>query len=274
MLELVEATILAEQLNKTIRGKKVKDVTVAHSPHKFAFFYEDPEQYPSLLIGKEVGISKVYGGYVEISVGDSTLLINDGVALRYQEKNEKRPIKHQLFLEFEDLSSISASIQMYGGMFCFKNGEFDNSYYNVAKEKPSPVSEDFNEAYFNNILMVPGTEKLSAKAFLATQQRIPGLGNGALQDILYNAGIHPKRKIGTLDKGDTDRLFHSVKDTLTEMIRLGGRDTDKDLYDRNGGYPTKLSKNTVGRPCPVCGTVIQKEAYLGGSIYYCKECQK
>ncbi|HKL80594.1 MAG TPA: endonuclease VIII [Mobilitalea sp.] len=274
MLELVEATILAEQLNKTIRGKKVKNVAVAHSPHKFAFFYEDPAQYPSLLVGKEAGTAKVYGGYVEISFGDSTLLFNDGVALRYHDKNEKRPIKHQLFLEFEDMSSISASVQMYGGIFCFMNGEFDNSYYNVAKEKPSPVSEDFDEAYFDSILLVPGMEKLSAKAFLATQQRIPGLGNGTLQDILYNTGIHPKRKISTLDKGDTDRLFKSIKNTLTEMIRLGGRDTEKDLFDSNGGYLTKLSKNTVGRPCPKCGTVIQKEAYLGGSIYYCKGCQK
>lgn|GEM_PF-2077218 len=30
------------------------------------------------------------------------------------------------------------------------------------------------------------------KAFLATEQRIPGLGNGVLQDILWTARIHPK----------------------------------------------------------------------------------
>jgi formamidopyrimidine-DNA glycosylase len=29
----------------------------------------------------------------------------------------------------------------------------------------------------------------------------------------------------------------------------------------------------VCTPCPVCGTAIVKEAYLGGSIYYCKKCQ-
>ncbi|MCK9356230.1 MAG: endonuclease VIII, partial [Dehalococcoidia bacterium] len=37
---------------------------------------------------------------------------------------------------------------------------------------------------------------------------------------------------------------------------------------------TILSRNTVGQPCPACGTSIQKEAYMGGSIYYCATCQR
>jgi formamidopyrimidine-DNA glycosylase len=41
---------------------------------------------------------------------------------------------------------------------------------------------------------------LSAKAFLATEQRIPGLGNGVLQDILFTAGIHPKRKMAAISE--------------------------------------------------------------------------
>lgn len=75
--------------------------------------------------------------------------------------------------------------------------ELLNPYYLVAKEKPSPLSEQFDYPYFLNILSAPSAEKLSAKAVLATEQRIPGIGNGVLQDILYNAGLHPKRKVGT-----------------------------------------------------------------------------
>jgi formamidopyrimidine-DNA glycosylase len=118
-----------------------------------------------------------------------------------------------------------------------------------------------------------GMEKLSAKAFLATEQRIPGVGNGVLQDILYNAGVHPKRKLSTMTKEDEDKLFSSIKNTLSDMINKGGRDTEKDLYGKSGGYQTKVSKNTVDKPCPVCKSVIKKEAYLGGSIYYCEGCQ-
>jgi formamidopyrimidine-DNA glycosylase len=41
----------------------------------------------------------------------------------------------------------------------------------------------------------------------------------------------------------------------------------------SGGYRTILSKNTVGKPYPICGTSIRKEAYLGGSIYIGEDCQ-
>ncbi|HBT18319.1 MAG TPA: endonuclease VIII, partial [Firmicutes bacterium] len=41
-----------------------------------------------------------------------------------------------------------------------------------------------------------------------------------------------------------------------------------------GGYQTKLSKKTVNKPCPVCGSIIKKETYMGGSIYYCEGCQR
>lgn len=46
------------------------------------------------------------------------------------------------------------------------------------------------------------------KAFLAAEQRFPGIGNGVLQDILLESGIHPKRKISTLR--DLERTICSV----------------------------------------------------------------
>jgi formamidopyrimidine-DNA glycosylase len=114
---------------------------------------------------------------------------------------------------------------------------------------------------------------LSAKAFLTTEQRILGLGNGAAQDILFTAKIHPRRKMSTLSDADLNVLFKAIKSVLADMRQNGGRDTEYDLLGCRGGYKTILSKNTVNKPCPICNTLIKKESYLGGSIYFC-ECQK
>jgi formamidopyrimidine-DNA glycosylase len=196
------------------------------------------------------------------------------VALRFHSGDEKRPDKHQLLIEFEDGTAISASIQMYGGLWCFKEGEFQNPYYDAAKSKPSPLSDEFDRVYFENLITPSDVQQLSVKAFLATEQRIPGLGNGVLQDILYNAKIHPKRKVETITDGERESLFHSIKSTLKEMTEQGGRDTTKDLFGEPGGYRTRLSQNTIDKPCPVCGGRIVKQQYLGGSIYFCGGCQK
>ena len=94
-----------------------------------------------------------------------------------------------------------------------------------------------------------------------------------MQDILFRAGIHPKRKLATLGDADAERLFRTLKSVLREMTDRGGRDTEKDLFGKPGGYAVQLSRNTCVEPCPVCGGPIVKEAYLGGAVYYCPGCQ-
>lgn len=274
MIELPEAITISKQLNENVCGKRIINVTAAYSPHKFAWYYGDPKNYHDLLVNKVVGMAEGFGGMVEIKAEDAVILLGDGAGTRYHRKNEKRPLKHQLLIEFEDSSAVSVSIQMYGGIWCFKEGDFDNQYFLQAKEKPSPLSDEFDRIYFEGIISKQGNEGLSAKALLATEQRIPGLGNGVLQDILYNAQIHPKRKVKTFTEDDKDRLYNSIKTTLAQMTFEGGRDTEKDLFGFPGGYRTRLSKNTVDMNCEVCGSKIKKEAYMGGSIYFCEGCQK
>jgi formamidopyrimidine-DNA glycosylase len=273
MLEIPEAIVIANQLNQTVKGRKIARVVVGQSPHKFAFFLGDPQLYEAMLIGKSVSLAGAKGGMVAVEIEDATLVFADGVDIRYQAGESERPHKHQLLVEFTDQSSLSVSIQMYGGIWCFLNGEFDNLYYQVACQKPSPLTEGFDWDYFVRLITASEQEKLSAKALLATEQRIPGLGNGVLQDILYFAIIHPKKKADKFTALDQERLFHSIKDTLAAMVRQGGRDTERDLFGQPGGYPTRLSRLTAGKPCPVCGQLIRKEAYLGGSIYFCEGCQ-
>lgn len=274
MIEIPEAIELSKQICENISGKEIINVTAATSPHKFAWYHGEPAGYHDLLSGKLLGAAKGVGSMVEVTAGDTVLLFSEGVSLRFHGTGEKRPEKHQLLVEFEDLSALSASVQMYGGLFCFKAGDFVNKYYNIAKEKPSPISEQFNEAYFDSIISAPENAGLSAKALLATEQRIPGLGNGVLQDVLFNGTIHPKRKVRSLSDSDREKLYKSLKNTLAHMTFKGGRDTERDLFGCCGGYKSVLSKNTVGKPCPVCGELVKKEAYLGGSIYFCPGCQK
>ncbi|MDP4093713.1 MAG: endonuclease VIII [Bacillota bacterium] len=273
MYELPEALTVANQINESIKGKVISNVIAAHTPHKFAWFNGDPEKYHDLLSGKSINKATGYGGMVEISADGALILVGDGSVLKFHDINDNKPEKHQLLVEFEDTSAITVSVQMYGGIWCFSEGRFDNKYYQIAKEKPSPLSSHFTWDYFQSMIEAPKIQKLSVKAFLATEQRIPGLGNGVLQDILYNARIHPKKKINLFTDAEKEAVYNSVKTTLMEMTCMGGRDTERDLYGCYGGYKTKLSKNTIDKPCPVCGSIVKKENYMGGNIYYCSDCQ-
>jgi len=272
MLELPESKVLSDQLNKTVKGKTVKDVIANKSPHRFAFYAGDPEGYGELLKGKKIGESKPVGGMVEIEVGDARIILSDGASPRFLKAGEKVPDRHQLLIGFEDGTALVCSVQMYGGLWVFREGTFDNEYYTAAREKVSPLSKGFDEKYFRS-LTDSAKQTLSLKAFLATEQRIPGLGNGTLQDILFNAGLNPKRKLRTLREKEKGELFRSLKETLSDMAEKGGRDTEKDLFGKPGGYRTLMSSKTYKNPCPQCRGEIKKEAYMGGSVYYCPSCQ-
>ena len=274
MIELPEALVIADQMNGTILGKKISGVVVGHTPHKLAWYYGEPAEYAGLLSGRTVGKASALGGLVEVPVEDARILLGEGSGIRFNGAGEPRPPKHQLLIEFDDRSSISVLVQMYGGMGAFPAGGLDNPYYKAAKERPSPLCVSFDKAYFDNLVSAPEVQKLSLKAFLATEQRIPGLGNGVLQDILFHARMHPKKKVSTLSGEDREVLFNSLKSTLSAMAAMGGRDTEMDLFGRAGRYKTVLCNHALKGPCLACGTSIKKEAYLGGSIYYCETCQK
>jgi formamidopyrimidine-DNA glycosylase len=272
MLEIPETAVLANQINQTIARKQIANVLAQQSPHKFAWFSGNPQNYHNLLTGKTIIGAVAYAGQLEIEAGDMTLVFCDGVNLRFYPAGAEKPAKHQLLITFNDESALCATIAMYGGLWCLPKGTNDNPYYLAARDKPSPLTDAFDREYFEQ-LVVNSSGKLSLKAFLATDQRIPGLGNGVLQDILYNAALHPKKKLGSLNQEQKDRLFQSIKTTLRDMLAGGGRDVENDLLGNPGSYVTRMSRNTAGKPCTQCGSIIQKEAYLGGSVYICSTCQ-
>lgn len=272
MIEIPESAIISRQAAGVLTGRRIAEVIPATSPHKFTWYNGDPAGYPEVLEGRSIETVDGHGAFIDLVMDkDTHLLISDGTIMRYGQAGELHPVKHQQLLVLDDGSFLVFTVAMYGGIYAFQ-GEYDNPYYQGSIHKLNPLAEAFDEVYFEN--MVRGLKKdVSAKALLATEQRIPGLGNGVVQDILYNAGIHPRRKISTLGDLEKSDLLYSMKGTLANMVELGGRDTEKDFFGNWGGYKVILSKNTYKEPCPNCGHEIIREAYLGGTVYYCPVCQ-
>jgi formamidopyrimidine-DNA glycosylase len=213
MIEIPESANLAREISETMKGKKIVSAVADYSPHKFAWYHGDPRDYNDLLEGRIIEGANGFGGMVEILVQGVIILFTDGVSIRYHGKGEKRPEKHQLLIEFEDETALSASVQMYGGLWCFREGDFGNIYYKVSKEKPSPLSDEFDRQYYDELFFKTDLGKMSLKSFLATEQRIPGLGNGVLQDILLSAGLHPKKKAVTLTEDEALKLISKIYTT-------------------------------------------------------------
>lgn len=274
MIELPEAITLGKQANEILSGKTITQVFNATKLHRFTFYNGDPLEYGKLLTGKTILSAKGYGIFVDIFLTDGMLIsIGDGTNIRYGKPGDKIPANYQLLLTFNDDSYLVFTVAMYGSIGVYPDGIIDNKYHQLSITSISPLEEQYTASKFDK-LFTEAKAILSAKALLATEQRIPGVGNGVTQDILFNARIHPKQKVLALSDIQKETLYKSLKDTLLNMTFEGGRDTQTDLLGNNGGYKTLLSAKTWQKPCPRCGGSIMKEAYLGGTVYYCTNCQK
>ncbi len=270
MIELPEALTLAKQIGENLLSKRVNAVLPPSKPHKFCWFTGDPADYGKTLAGSSITGAEGFGMFVEILFDNGQrLCVNDGVNLRLLHEKDA-PENYQLLIKFDDGDILAFTVAMYGGI-TLHNGYCENSYYLKSRMAISPFSAGF-EVHFSEVF-TGSKPNLSAKAFLATEQRFPGIGNGVTQDILFKAGINPKRKIGSLSSEEKVRLLTSIVSVLRNMTDNGGRDTERDLLGNPGGYRSLMSKNSLDTGCPVCRGNVVKEAYLGGSVYYCPVCQ-
>ena len=273
MLELPESYTIATQVNEHLKGKIISYVELLHTPHKFAWVTCENGSVEEQLEGQTIEGARFQGGILEIDTEESMLLLSDGAFPKYYEEKKKFPKTHQLALYFDDDTALFVSVQMYGIIMVYPKGDCNHGYYVSSSTKPNPLTGEFTYEYFKS-LYPAGGKKLSAKAFLATEQRIPGLGNGVLQDILWDAGIDPRYDMTFAAEEDFQALYDSIRKILRKMCDAGGRNTEKTLFGEKGGYVCQLSKNSLHQPCMRCGYEIHKAAYMGGTVYFCEHCQK
>lgn len=136
----------------------------------------------------------------------------------------------------------------------------------------SPLDEQFTPAFFDDFVTRFG--KKPVKALLNVQDELCGLGNVYINDILYQAGLHPQKKAAALSAEERDLLYKSIRQVITQALALGGSNEEVDLYGNPGGYERLVSKKTEGKPCGRCGTPIVKSNVLGSASYFCPQCQR
>lgn len=275
MFELTEFTILARQINKALVGKTVKVGHLGNWPHKFVWYNRKPEEFERLTCGKVIGRARVRGRWLIIPLepGYNLVLGECGGKILFPPIGSELPAKYHLWIEFEDGSSFTATTQMWGAMELFECGKEQERQY-IKGMRITPIDRAFTFKYFSGLIdeLLEG-EKRSVKSLLTQDQLIPGLGNASAQDILFHAHLLPRHALSELSVGQRRDLYDAIVCTVDDILKQGGRNDETDLFGKPGGYVRLMASSAAGKPCPECGTKIQKIQYLGGACYFCPKCQ-
>ena len=135
---------------------------------------------------------------------------------------------------------------------------------------------------FGDLSWLPGAlrrSRMPIKGWLLDQGKIAGIGNIYAAEILYRAGIDPRRPAASLNKGEARRLARAIPQVLQEAIKGKGTTLPDAEYRQPSGelgaFQFRLFVyGRAGEACPACGTPIARVKIAGRSTYFCPKCQK
>ena len=123
------------------------------------------------------------------------------------------------------------------------------------------------------------TERLSRenhtlKRSLTDPRLFSGIGNAYSDEILHRAKLSPVKHTNRLTKEEIARLFDATKAILVEWTDRLRRESADDFPAKVTAFREEMAVHgKYGKPCPICGTPVQRIRYADNETNYCPRCQ-
>ena len=118
--------------------------------------------------------------------------------------------------------------------------------------------------------------RIQVKSLLLDQKFVAGIGNIYADEALFDAGIRPTRRVGSLRRYEKVRLFKSIPRVLEKGIFFGGTSL-RDYVDSNGDVGRHQEELNVygrsGQACRRCGAPVVKIVVGQRGTHFCPCCQ-
>jgi formamidopyrimidine-DNA glycosylase len=262
--ELPDVTVYVEALRARVLGEPLLGVRVAS-----AFVVRTFDPPLSSAVGKRVLDVRRLGKRIVFELeGGLFLVMHLMIAGRFRwlEKGAKIPGKLGLaafdfasgtLLLTEAATKKRASIHLARALDEFRRSGI---------EPLESTREEFEKAL--------RSENHTLKRALTDPRLFSGIGNAYSDEILHRARLSPAQLTQKLPAEDAARLFEATRAVLVEW-------TDRLREQAAGGFPEKVTAfreemavhGKFRKPCPVCGTSVQRIAYADNETNYCPRCQ-
>ncbi|MEK6793239.1 MAG: DNA-formamidopyrimidine glycosylase family protein [Spirochaetota bacterium] len=118
------------------------------------------------------------------------------------------------------------------------------------------------------------SENHTLKRSLTNPTLFSGIGNAYSDEILHRARLSPVSLTRSLDDDAVARLYDAIRSVLAEW-------TERLRAEAGEGFPDKVTAfrpemavhGKYEKPCPACGTSVQRIRYASNETNYCPTCQ-
>jgi formamidopyrimidine-DNA glycosylase len=144
----------------------------------------------------------------------------------------------------------------------------------AALREHDPGGLDVLDATLERFREMLTRENHTLKRSLTDPRLFSGIGNAYSDEILHRARLSPVRLTQQMSKDEIERLYHAARESLTEWI-------DRLRAERGSRFPEKVTAfrpdmavhGKYRKPCPMCGSPVQRIVHAENETNYCAECQ-
>lgn len=190
----------------------------------------------------------------------------------------KLPGKHtHVIFHFTDGATLYFNdIRKFGYLKLVTRKEF-NELKEIKQYGPEPLDKSFNLDVFLALVENINKRKTSIKQMIMDNSFVVGMGNIYSDEILFQAGVSPIRKVSSLKKQDWKNIFNWIKPILQKGIEAKGSSVGD--FVRTDGSWGQMGKfhfvyGCKGKECKKCGTIIKSIKLGGRTSCFCPSCQK
>jgi len=267
--ELPDVVVYLEALTREIVGRRLERVKLS-SP--FVLRSVDPPI--TSLHGQAVrGVRRIGKRIVLEFADDVFLVIHLMIAgrLRWRAPGQKPGMGPKMLLaSFEfghgTLFFTEASSQKRASMQLVRGEQALRALDPGGIEPLDATREEFHEA------LTRGNHTL--KRALTDPHLFSGIGNAYSDEILHAGRLSPFKQTQSLTDDEVRRLYESTRTTLLQWIaRLRDQAGDEFPEKVTAFHEEMAVHGRYGKPCPDCGSPVQRVVYAANEANYCATCQ-
>lgn len=214
---------------------------------------------PAVLAGRQVREVRRHGHFVHFLLSEGHLVVHPMLAGRFS---------------FEGNGHLALSLSLDDGRTLrYRDSEQMGKVYFVSEVGEIPafaVGPDVLDLSLADFRVIVKKRRDQVKVFLLDKATLDSFGNAYADEVLFDAGIHPKTMVSSLSPDDVGRLHASMVRVLTDA-RDEIRRRAPPLQDKVRDF-LKV-RNRAGEPCVRCGTKIRAAGVHGHDAFFCPKCQ-
>jgi formamidopyrimidine-DNA glycosylase len=117
-------------------------------------------------------------------------------------------------------------------------------------------------------------ERHTLKRTLTDPRILSGIGNAYSDEILHRARLSPIRLVDQLTGEELTRLHAATREALADFTARIRREAGEGFPEKVTAFRDDMAVHgRYGKPCPVCGTAVQRIVHAENETNYCPTCQ-